>query len=75
MEERSLADLNGQENVRIRALQGPSEICARLQDYGFTPGSMVKLFARTPLGGPLAFDLRGGRVALRRSDAECVLCE
>jgi len=70
---RNLTDLGRGEEVCVRSLEGRPEICARLQEYGFTPGCAVRLFSKAPLGGPMSFDLRGGRVALRRNDAACVL--
>jgi ferrous iron transport protein A len=58
----------GQE-MSIRGFSGGREISERLQELGFTPGTPVRLVARAAFGGPLAFRLRGGVVALRRSDA------
>lgn len=71
--DRNLTHARRGEDVSVRSLKGHPELCARLQEYGFTPGCSVRLFAKAPLGGPLSFDLRGGRVALRRSDAACIL--
>lgn len=56
----------------VRAVGGHPELRSRLQEMGFTPGSRVRVVARAPFGGPLAFQLRGSMVALRRSDAACV---
>lgn len=70
---RNLSQVRRGEEVSVRSLKGHPELCARLQEYGFTPGCAVRLFAKAPLGGPLSFDLRGGRVALRKSDAACIL--
>lgn len=71
--DRNLTQAKRGESVSVRSLKGHPELCARLQEYGFTPGCSVRLFAKAPLGGPLSFDLRGGRVALRKSDAACIL--
>lgn len=71
--DRNLTHVQRGESVSVRSLKGHPELCSRLQEYGFTPGCSVRLFAKAPLGGPLSFDLRGGRVALRRSDAACIL--
>ena len=67
-----LTQIRKGEEVLVRSLHGSPELCARLQEYGFTPGCAVRLFAKAPLGGPMSFDLRGGRVALRRNDAACI---
>jgi Fe2+ transport system protein FeoA len=39
---------------------------------GFTPGCPVRLVARAAFGGPMAFQVRGTLVALRRTDAACI---
>jgi ferrous iron transport protein A len=71
----TLADLAGKArgtSTRVRGLSGGGAVVARLEEMGFTPGSTVRLVAQAPFGGPLAFDLRGARIALRRVDAACV---
>jgi len=70
---RTLAHLEKNSMAVIHALQGHPELRSRLQEIGFTPGSEVRLVARAAFGGPLAFQLRGSMVALRRSDAACIL--
>jgi Fe2+ transport system protein FeoA len=69
----SLTHLNKGDSGVIRTLQGHQELRFRLQEMGFTPGVEVRLVARAAFGGPLAFALRGTTVALRRSDADCIL--
>jgi Fe2+ transport system protein FeoA len=69
----SLSHLNRGDCAVIRSLQGHQELRFRLQEMGFTPGVEVRLVARGAFGGPLAFALRGTTVALRRSDADCIL--
>lgn len=69
----SLTHLNRGDSAVIRSLQGHQELRFRLQEMGFTPGVEVRLVARAAFGGPLAFALRGTTVALRRSDADCIL--
>lgn len=56
----------------VRGLAGHPELRCRLQEMGFTPGCVVRLVAKAAFGGPLAFQVRGSLVALRRSDAACV---
>ena len=69
----SLTHLNKGDSAVIRSLQGHQELRFRLLEMGFTPGAEVRLVARAAFGGPLAFALRGTTVALRRSDADCIL--
>ena len=67
-----LADKHRGGVVRVRSLSGRPQVLIRLEEIGFTPGTEVRLAAVAPFGGPLAFDLRGARIALRRADAACV---
>ena len=69
----SLTHMKRGDSAVIRSLQGHHELRFRLQEMGFTPGVEVRLVARAAFGGPLAFALRGTTVALRRSDADCIL--
>lgn len=56
----------------VRGIAGHPDLRCRLQEMGFTPGCPVRLVAKAAFGGPLAFQVRGSLVALRRSDAACV---
>lgn len=56
----------------VRGIAGHPDLRCRLQEMGFTPGCQVRLVAKAAFGGPLAFQVRGSLVALRRSDAACV---
>lgn len=51
---------------------GDESLCVQLLELGFTPGQSVTLVARSPMGEPLAFALRGTVVALRRREAACI---
>ena len=70
---RTLANLEHNGTAVVHALQGHPELRSRLQEIGFVPGSEVRLVAKAAFGGPLAFQLRGSTIALRRSDAACIL--
>lgn len=41
----------------------------RLIEMGLTPGAVVSVTRRAPLGGPLEVRVRGTRLCLRRDDA------
>lgn len=59
----------------MREVEGEDALAARLRDLGLLPGTVVRLAARAPFGGPLLFRLRGYRLALRRDEALRVLVE
>jgi ferrous iron transport protein A len=44
----------------------------RLADLGFVPGTEVRVVRRAPLGDPVAYELRGTCLCLRRSEADRV---
>lgn len=48
---------------------GDDAVVALLMKMGFVPGASVELVAIGPGGDPLAIDVRGGRVAIGRSEA------
>lgn len=68
----NLANLERGGSAIVRAIAGHPELRCRLQEMGFTPGCVVRLVAKAAFGGPLAFQVRGSLVALRKSDAACV---
>jgi Fe2+ transport system protein FeoA len=62
----------GQQGTVLQ-LQGPEALRRRLMEIGFVPGSSVRFVLATPFGDPLVFSLRGTSLALRKSEAHCVL--
>lgn len=45
----------------------------RLIDLGLRPGALVEVIRRAPLGGPLVLRVADYDIALRRSEASCLL--
>ena len=41
----------------------------RLMDLGFVPGSLVEVEIRSPFSDPTAYRIKGGLIALRRTQA------
>jgi Fe2+ transport system protein FeoA len=44
----------------------------RLCDLGFVPETEIEVVRRAPLGDPIAYEVRGTRLCLRRSEARHV---
>lgn len=63
-----LADLKVGEEAMVVAIKDPQLKLALLR-IGLIEGDRLKLTEQAPLGGPMAFRVRGGKVAMRRSDA------
>jgi len=53
----------------VVAVDADTPIGARLLDLGFVPDTPVRVLRRAPLGDPVVYELRGVRLALRRSEA------
>jgi len=73
-EERFLTSLAPGERAVVVGLspacRGPER--RRLLDLGFVPGTEVKVVMASPLGDPVAYEVRGATVALRREQARAV---
>ena len=72
---RSLADLAKGAAGTVADVTGDDALAARLMEMGLVPGEAVTFVGAAPLGDPLEFSLRGGRLSLRRTEAARVLIE
>jgi ferrous iron transport protein A len=64
-----LADLPISGRGRVLAVQGGDEISLRLLEMGLTPGAVVAVVGRAPLGDPLEIEVRGYRLSIRKAEA------
>ncbi len=60
---------------RIRAVVGEGDVSSRLNALGFLEGQMVRHCNTAPLGDPMAYEVDGQKISLRRSEARHVLVE
>lgn len=63
------------DTVVVKNVTAEGKIRRRLFDMGVTPGALIYLRKKAPLGDPLEVTLRGYELTLRKDEAECVLCE
>ena len=56
--------------ARVVHVDALTPIGRRLLDLGFVPNTPVLAIRRAPLGDPVLYEVRGTRLALRRSEAE-----
>ena len=68
----TLADLRPSEGGYVSAVRLQGLQRRRLMDLGFVPGAKVKAVLDNPAGDPKVYEVRGTRIALRRSDASQV---
>lgn len=64
-----LDELKEGEEAGIIRLESAGSIRRRLQDIGLVPGSKVKCLLKSPLGDPVAYDIRGAVIAIREEEA------
>lgn len=74
-EHRQLSSLKQGQSSIVVGLTADSSIRRRLQDLGLIQGTRVECVQPSPLGDPVAFQIRGAVIALRREDARHVLVQ
>lgn len=60
---------------KVKIVVGEGKLRRRLFDMGVTPGAVIKLKKKAPLGDPLEVSLRGYELTLRKSEASLVTLE
>ena len=68
----TIADMKENERGIILYIRKDCEIKRRLFDMGFIKGNEISCVWRNPLGSPIAYNIEGSIVALRKPDAEKV---
>ncbi len=63
------------ETGQIKKVEGEGRLRRRLFDMGVTPGAIVYLRKKAPLGDPLEVTIRGYELTLRISEAKLVTLE
>lgn len=63
------------ETGQIKKVEGEGRLRRRLFDMGVTPGAVVYLRKKAPLGDPLEVTIRGYELTLRKSEAMLVSLE
>ena len=69
LECKTMAEIEVGQRARVVKLLVKGLIRRRLLDLGLLPGTEVKAIMRSPLGTPIAYDIRGCMIALRLEDA------
>ena len=64
----------GEEGI-VKRVSGEGRIKRRLFDMGITPGAIVYLRKKAPLGDPLEVTIRGYELTLRKNEAENITVE
>ena len=73
--EKLLSDFVIGEQGVIKSVAGGARIRRRLFDMGVTPGAVVYLRKKAPLGDPIEVTIRGYELTLRKTEASAVTME
>ncbi len=71
--EETLAGVGVGEKVRILDLKCEGAYRRRLLDLGLIPGTEVRAVMMSPLGSPMAYEIRDSIIALRLEDASKII--
>ncbi|MEA4820987.1 MAG: ferrous iron transport protein A [Erysipelotrichales bacterium] len=72
---KKLDEFNVGETGLIKNIEGEGKIRRRLFDMGITPGALVYLKKKAPLGDPIEITIRGYELTLRKTEAKLVTLE
>ena len=70
---KTAAKLKCGEKVTINDINIQHPSAKRLLEVGFTPGQEIELVNKSVFNDPIAISLRGTVIALRKSDADCII--
>lgn len=69
----NLTDVNIGEKVTVIGLEKDSTVRKRLLEMGITPGVVLQVTGRAPLGDPIEVLVRGYKLTLRKNEADAIL--
>lgn len=70
-----LTELPSGRAARVRSVHGPGLLRERLVELGFVTDIEVEVLRRAAFSGPLQVRIRGGMLALRIDEAQCIEVE
>ncbi|HRE41001.1 MAG TPA: FeoA family protein [Ignavibacteria bacterium] len=70
---RSASELKIGEKAIISDIDNSNPSARRILEVGFTPGEEIELLFKPVFGDPLGFSIRGTLIAVRSSEAKCIL--
>lgn len=68
----NLAQLAAGASAVVKAFPASGVAFIRLREMGLLPGTRITLVRTAPLGDPIEIQVRGYRLSLRKSEAECI---
>ncbi len=67
-----LSELVPGDTAVVTRVLGNGAVHRRILSMGILPGVIVKVLRESPLGDPVAYEIRGARISLRKSEAALV---
>ena len=67
-----LSELVAGQRGRVVSVDARAEVGQRIMEMGVTPGTTLQMVGAAPMGDPLAYEVRGYRLSLRRAEAALV---
>lgn len=72
---KKLDEIEKGETGLVKKVNGDGKVRHRLLDLGVTPGAIVTLRKKAPLGDPIEITIRGYELSLRKAEAANVEIE
>lgn len=72
---KTLNDLVDGQTAKIGSYEPKMDAARRLMELGLMPGVTVRFIKSAPLGDPIALDVEGRQLSLRREDAARILVQ
>jgi len=69
------SEIHPGDSARLLQIGGERSFCRRLMELGFLPGTSVRLVRRIVVGDLVEFEVRGGHISLRASEAVALVFE
>ena len=73
LEMRTAAQLNYGEKAVIEDIDNDHPSSRRIMEIGFTPGQEIEMMSDTLFRDPIALSVRGTVIAIRKSEASCII--
>ncbi len=72
MNKLTLDKLNINSSAIISSLECNGDLRRRLLDLGLVKGTTIKAIFTSPIGNPIAYEIRGTTIALRKEDSKFI---
>ncbi|GAA0071023.1 ferrous iron transport protein A [Clostridium sardiniense] len=68
-----ISKYNVGDKIKVKGLDKDSKVKRKLMDMGITPGVLIEITGKAPLGDPIEVYVRGYKLTLRKEEANAIL--